>query len=92
MPVFYYAGVYLGLIAIHKQSSDKVWTELAWSPDTKKWYRIDAGNPLIPTPTKSWITTTVVYMPVLILFLKIMRYNFFMVAVTGCILDGATAL
>lgn len=52
MPVFYYAGVYLGLIAIHKQSSDKVWTELAWSPDTKKWYRIDAGNPLIPTSEK----------------------------------------
>jgi hypothetical protein len=52
MPTFYYAGVYLGLVAIHEQSSDKVWTELTWSPDTKKWYRIDAGNPLIPTSEK----------------------------------------
>lgn len=52
MPTFYYAGVYLGLVAIHEQSSDKVWTELAWSPDTKKWYRIDAGKPLIPTSEK----------------------------------------
>ena len=52
MPTFYYAGVYLGLPAIHQQSTDRVWTELTWSPDTKKWYRIDAGNPLIPTSEK----------------------------------------
>lgn len=52
MPVFYYGGVYLGLVAIHQQSSDRVWTELTWSPDTKTWYRIDAGNPLIPCSTK----------------------------------------
>jgi hypothetical protein len=48
MPVFYYEGVYLGLVAIHQQSTDRVWTELTWSPDTKTWHRIDAGNPLIP--------------------------------------------
>jgi len=52
MPTFYYAGVYLGLIAIHEQSSDRVWTELSWSPDTKEWFRIDASNPLIPTSEK----------------------------------------
>lgn len=48
MPVFYYAGVYLGLVAIHDISSDRVWTELTWSPDTKTWYRISPGTPLIP--------------------------------------------
>jgi hypothetical protein len=48
MPVFYHGGVYLGLVAIHDQDADRVWTELTWSPDTKKWYRILPGTPLIP--------------------------------------------
>ena len=48
MPYFFYEGVYLGLVAIHDQKSDRVWTELAWSPDTTNWTRIDVGNPLIP--------------------------------------------
>ena len=48
MPYFFYEGVYLGLVAIHDQKSDRVWTELAWSPDTINWTRIDVGNPLIP--------------------------------------------
>lgn len=48
MPVFYYAGVYLGLVAIHDQEKDRVWTELTWSPDTKTWNRVDPGTPLIP--------------------------------------------
>lgn len=47
MPVFYYAGVYLGLAAIHDQTSDRVWTELTWSADTRKWHRISPGTPLI---------------------------------------------
>ncbi len=47
MPVFKHAGIYLGLIAIHDQVSDRVWTELAWSADTSSWERIDQGNPLI---------------------------------------------
>jgi hypothetical protein len=48
MPVFYHVGVYLGLVAIHDQSTDRVSTELAWSPDTKEWHRIAEGTPLIP--------------------------------------------
>ncbi len=48
MPVFYYAGVYLGLVAIHDQAADRVWTELTWSPDTKQWNRICPGTPFIP--------------------------------------------
>ncbi|MAI33722.1 MAG: hypothetical protein L7W43_15540 [Rubripirellula sp.] len=49
MPVFYHAGVFLGLVAVHAQPPiDRVWTELAWSPDSKQWNRISPGTPLIP--------------------------------------------
>jgi len=52
MPVFFHGGVYLGLVAIFEPSSDRVWTELAWSPDTKVWRRISPGTPLIPCSEK----------------------------------------
>ena len=52
MPVFQYAGLYIGLVAIHQQSIDRVWTELAWSPDTRIWHRINPGTPLIPNSEK----------------------------------------
>jgi hypothetical protein len=53
MPVFYHAGVFLGLVAIHAQPPiDRVWTELAWSPDSKQWSRISPGTPLIPCSDK----------------------------------------
>ena len=48
MPVFFHGGVYLGLVVIHEQSTDRAWTELAWSPDTVDWQRISPGTPLIP--------------------------------------------
>ena len=48
MPIFYHGGVYIGLVAIHDQEADRVWTELTWSPDTKKWHRVLPGTPLIP--------------------------------------------
>jgi len=48
MPVFYHGGVYLGLVAIHDQEADRVWTELTWSPDTITWHRVLPGTPLIP--------------------------------------------
>jgi hypothetical protein len=48
MPVFFHGGIYLGLVAIHDQEDDRVWTELTWSPDTKKWNRVSPGTPLIP--------------------------------------------
>jgi hypothetical protein len=47
MPVFYHGGIYLGLIAIHDQSTDRVWAELAWSPDTVAWHRVTPGTPFI---------------------------------------------
>ena len=48
MPVFYYGGVYLGLVAIFNTETDRTWTELTWSPDTVKWNRVLPGTPLIP--------------------------------------------
>lgn len=48
MPVFYHGGVYIGLLAIHDQDTDRVWAELTWSPDTKTWHRVLPGTPLIP--------------------------------------------
>ena len=47
MPVFFHGGVYLGLVAIHDQNADRVWSELAWSPDTENWHRVRPGTPLI---------------------------------------------
>jgi len=47
MPVFRYADVYLGLVAIFRTREDRVHTELAWSPDTVEWHRIDPGTPLV---------------------------------------------
>jgi hypothetical protein len=48
MPTFYHGGIYIGLVALHDQEEDRVWTELSWSPDTKKWHRVLPGTPLIP--------------------------------------------
>ena len=48
MPVFFHGGVYIGLLAVHDQDADRVWGELAWSPDTENWHRILPGTPLIP--------------------------------------------
>jgi len=48
MPIFEYYGIYLGLPAIFNVKTDTVQTELAWSPDTIKWYRICPGTALIP--------------------------------------------
>lgn len=53
MPVFMHGGVYLGLVAIHAQRPvDRVWTELAWSTDSKQWHRIAPGKALIPCSEK----------------------------------------
>ena len=52
--VFYHAGVYLGLSGILGVGPDKhrVQTELAWSPDSKIWNRIDEGTAMIPLGEK----------------------------------------
>ena len=48
MPAFRYANVYLGLVMVLRRSDDRVHCELAWSPDTQTWHRIEPGTPLIP--------------------------------------------
>ena len=52
MPVFRYAGVYLGLVMVFRPKEDRTHCELAWSPDTVAWHRIDRGTPLIPNSAK----------------------------------------
>ncbi len=47
MPIFHYANVYIGLPSILNED-DTVDTELAWSPDTRNWYRISPGSAFIP--------------------------------------------
>jgi hypothetical protein len=49
MPVFRYADIYLGLLMILRGGGeDRVHCELAWSPDTVRWERIEPGKPFIP--------------------------------------------
>ena len=52
MPVFRYADVYLGLVMVFRPQPSRVHCELAWSPDTLTWHRIDQGTPLIPLSEK----------------------------------------
>ncbi|MYD42352.1 MAG: hypothetical protein F4W90_00500 [Gammaproteobacteria bacterium] len=48
MPAFYYGGIYLGLLSVHDQDTDRVQLELTWSPDAVTWKRVCPGTPLIP--------------------------------------------
>jgi len=48
MPVFAYAGIYFGLVAMFNTEADVVDCELAWSPDTVRWERVCGGTPFIP--------------------------------------------
>ena len=51
MPFFRYEDVYLGLLMIIRLSEERVHCELAWSPDTVRWERINPGTPFIPNAT-----------------------------------------
>ena len=48
MPFFRYEDVYLGLLMIIRLSEERVHCELAWSPDSIRWERINPGTPFIP--------------------------------------------
>jgi hypothetical protein len=61
MPVFAYAGVYLGLVMILDGKTDCVDCELAWSPDTVHWERICEGCPLIPRGPKGAFDSGCIY-------------------------------
>jgi hypothetical protein len=43
-----HAGAYIGLVGLFDIKASRQWCELAWSPDSKKWHRIQPGQPLIP--------------------------------------------
>lgn len=45
---FRHGRVTLGLLMIMNRRTDRVHCELAWSPDTVLWRRLDAGRALIP--------------------------------------------
>ena len=47
MPVVRHAGVYLGMVGLFDIEASRQWCELAWSPDSIKWHRIQPGTPLI---------------------------------------------
>jgi len=48
MPVVKHAGVYIGMVGLFDIEASKQWCELAWSPDSIEWHRIQPGKPLIP--------------------------------------------
>ncbi|MHC4251731.1 MAG: hypothetical protein ACYS9X_21630 [Planctomycetota bacterium] len=48
MLVVPHAGVYLGMVGLFDIEASKQWCELAWSPDSREWHRIQPGKPLIP--------------------------------------------
>jgi hypothetical protein len=48
MLVIPYAGVYIGMVGLFDIEASKQWCELAWSPDSKEWHRIQPGKVLIP--------------------------------------------
>ena len=48
MPVVKHSGVYLGMVGLFDIEASRQWCELAWSPDSKVWHRIQPGMPLIP--------------------------------------------
>ena len=49
MTAFPYEGIYLGFLMMYNRARDKtVDCELAWSPDTVTWHRIQPGRSLIP--------------------------------------------
>jgi hypothetical protein len=52
MVAFPYAGIYLGLIGVYDVPAGHQWVELAWSPDTVQWHRIQPGTPLIPNSSR----------------------------------------
>ncbi|OHB72822.1 MAG: hypothetical protein A2Z25_00665 [Planctomycetes bacterium RBG_16_55_9] len=41
-------GAYLGVLSVFYWEEDRVHLELAWSPDTRHWERIDPGRDLTP--------------------------------------------
>ena len=48
MLVIPHAGLYVGMVGLFDIEASRQWCELAWSPDSRQWHRIQPGKPLIP--------------------------------------------
>ena len=64
MPSFPYANVYLGyLMMINAGSDQTVDCELAWSPDSVAWHRVNPGTPFLPRGPKGSYDSSCIYAP-----------------------------
>ena len=71
MPVVPHAGVYLGMVGLFDINASRQWCELAWSPDTVTWHRVDPGSPLIVnSPNKGGYDWGCVYTAAYPVFLR----------------------
>jgi hypothetical protein len=53
LTVFPYAGIYLGYVMMYHAGTDRtVDCELAWSPDSVHWQRVQPGTPFLPRGAK----------------------------------------
>ncbi len=43
-----YCGIYIGMIGLFDIVQSRQWVELAWSPDSITWHRVEPGKALIP--------------------------------------------
>ena len=64
LPSFPYANVWLGYAMLYNVGGDRtVDCELAWSPDTVRWFRVAPGVPLIPRGEKGAGDSGCIYAP-----------------------------
>ena len=89
MPVFFHGGIYIGLLAIHDQDSDRVWTELTWSPDTTAWHRVLPGTAFISNGrSEGDYDWGCAFSLPLVRYFSRMRFESITVATTACIRAG----
>lgn len=64
MPVFPYANVYLGYVMMYHAGTDRtVDCELAWSPDSVTWQRVQPGTPFLPRGPSGSCDSACIYGP-----------------------------
>jgi hypothetical protein len=62
--VFPYANLYLGYVMLYHAGSDRsVDCELAWSPDSVTWQRVQVGRPFLPRGAKGSCDSACIYAP-----------------------------
>jgi len=64
MPVFRYGNLYLSYVMMYHAGKDRaVDCELAWSPDSVQWQRVQPGTPLIPRGKPGSYDSLCIYAP-----------------------------